>query len=153
MTEPTSPDVATAAAAGLSVAGVQLAGMAQAVSTGSVRLTPDAATALLSALGTLTGQAANLVTYTEHGLDQQLHLGHNWIGTIMDDKFRGAVSGGPDALRPVLEQFHAMLGQVTDTVRRAAGLTAATDQQIADQLRTAGRWPPNRARCTSTSTG
>ncbi|HVV18354.1 MAG TPA: hypothetical protein VHF06_02900 [Pseudonocardiaceae bacterium] len=130
-----SPDVGSAAAAGLARAGGQLAGARQAVAAGTVRLDPAAATALLSTLDQLTSQAANLVTFTDQGMDQQLHLGHNWIGAVMDQRLRGAVNGGPDSLRPVLAELHTMLGQVADTVRQAAGMTTAADQESADRLR------------------
>jgi hypothetical protein len=134
-----APDISAAAGAALGYAGGQLAGAQQAVASGSVHLDPEVAATLLAALDQLTNQAGDLVTFSDQGVDQPLHFGHNWVGAIMDQRLHGAANGTPGSLRPVLSHFQAMLGEVADTVRQAAGLTTSTDEDSADQLNRTSR--------------
>ncbi|HEX5119692.1 MAG TPA: hypothetical protein VFW65_31270 [Pseudonocardiaceae bacterium] len=136
---PPGEDIGGAAAAGLNDAAGQLAAVRQAVASHTVHLDPVAATALLSVLDELGIQVADLVSFSDRSMDHQLHFGHNWVGAIMDQRLRGAVNGRPDSLRPVLSLLREVLGEVTDTVRGAAGLAAAADDESAERLNRIGR--------------
>lgn len=126
------------AAAGLSQVSGQLSGVQADIASGSVKLSQEAAAALLGTLDDLRSTAADLVDFAATNLDQQLHLGHNWVGTTMDNRLRGAVNGHSGAVQPMLVQFQQLLDQMTATIRQAAGLTRRTDDDMADTLRRAG---------------
>lgn len=127
---------ATSAGAGLAAVSGGLSSAQNAAAGGAVHLTSDAADALLAAIADISYRVSRLIADT-NGIDQDLHLGQNWIGSIMNDRLRGAATGRQGAVAPVLVEFQQVLGQVEQTVRTAAGRYVATDLNAADAINAA----------------
>jgi hypothetical protein len=120
--------VITAAGAGLQGVSNQLGSVAQAVASGSLTLSQDAASALLGTIGQLHDQANELISLADT-IDQPLHFGHNWVGLAMDSQLRAVAAGKDSSIRPVLVEFASLLGEVEATIARAANLTVSNDEQ------------------------
>lgn len=126
---------ATIAEAGAGIAAVStgFTGVAQAVNSGSLTLSQDAAKALLGTIGQLQTQANELISLADT-IDQPLHFGHNWVGLAMDSRLRSVAAGQNTSIRPVLVQFANLLDEVEHTIARAANLTVANDEAQRDLL-------------------
>lgn len=128
---------APSAGAGLSTVAGQVSSVQTSVSQGSLTLSQQAAAALLNTIGQLQDQAAGLLTLAD-SIDRPLHFGHNWVGLTMDTRLRTVAAGQSSSVRPVLTQFAALLGQISDTVQQAAQLTTQNDEQQGRLLRHTG---------------
>jgi hypothetical protein len=118
-----------AAAAGAALAGVSagVGGMAQAVASGSLTLSQEAASALLGIIGQLQDQANDLINVADT-IDTPLHFGHNWVGLTMDSRLRATAAGQDSSIQPVLIAFANLLNDVEATIARAASLTVGNDE-------------------------
>ncbi|HEY4456701.1 MAG TPA: hypothetical protein VGN81_20485 [Pseudonocardiaceae bacterium] len=125
------------AGAGIATAAAGFAGVAQAVDSGSLTLSQDAAKALLGTIGQLRSQAKDLIGLADT-IDKPLHFGHNWVGLTMDSRLRSVAAGQNTSIRPVLTEFANLLGEVEHTIARAAHLTVANDEDQRDLLTNAG---------------
>jgi hypothetical protein len=127
----------TAAGAGLSAVTAGFSGVADAVDSGSLTLSQDAAKALLGTIGQLQSQAKDLISLADT-IDKPLHFGHNWVGLTMDSRLREVAAGQDTSIRPVLVEFANLLSEVETTIARAAHLTVANDEDQRDLLTKAG---------------
>jgi hypothetical protein len=125
------------ASAGISAVTAGFTGVSQAVDSGSLTLSQDAAKALLDTIGQLQSQANDLLGLADT-IDKPLHFGHNWVGLTMDSRLRSVAAGQDTSIRPVLAEFANLLGEVEHTIARAAHLTVANDEDQRDLLTKAG---------------
>ena len=134
-----SPGTAAIATAsyGLGAVAQGFSGVAQAVDSGSLTLSQDAAKALLGTIGQLQNQANDLISLADT-IDTPLHFGHNWVGLTMDSRLRDVAAGQNTSIRPVLAEFANLLSEVETTIARAAHLTVANDEDQRDLLTKAG---------------
>ena len=129
--------VIASAGAGLQGVSAQISGVTQAVASGTLTLSQEAASALLGTIGQLQDQANDLINLADT-IDKPLHFGHNWVGLAMDGKLRAAATGQDTAIRPVLVEFANLLGQVEATIAQAAKLTVQNDEEQSQLLTKAG---------------
>lgn len=122
------------ATAGLVEVSGEVRRMRDSIASGGLRMDAEAAHKLLASLADTQAGVQRMIVRASSDLDQRLRLGDNPIGHTMSERFRGAASGGRRAARPVLEDFAKLLEELEQTVRKAAGLYVAADDDAVDRL-------------------
>jgi hypothetical protein len=125
-----------AAAGGLAPVADQVGKVREQALAGSLKIDLDAARVILADLGRLRLRAEGLVTRCAE-LDLPLRFGDNWVGQIMSERLRTVAVDRDGGVTPVLVAFHQVLDDLESTVRFAAGMYEAGDEQAADDLRRA----------------
>lgn len=126
------------ASAGLANVAEDLDTVRESAGSGNLRMDEDYARHLLAALADVESRVQRMILRSSD-LDVRLRLGDNVVGQAMSERLRGAASGGAGAAIPVLEDFAEMVQGLEATVRKAAGLYRATEdeaqQRILDVMR------------------
>lgn len=135
MSEPGHPFPAAAAGALVPVRD-QVEDVKQQALDGTLRIDTEAAQVILRQLATLKARAAELVSGCAT-LDTPLRFGDNWVGHIMADRLRTVAVDQNGGVTPVLTTFDQVLTDLESTVRFAAGMYAAVDAQVAEDLKRA----------------
>lgn len=136
--QPANPDgFAAGAAAGLAPAEGAISRSRREADAGRLRLSPEGAEAMLARLRKLRARADKLLGNAAE-LDQPLRFGDNWVGEIMNARFRGAADGRDHSVGAVLARYCAVLDDVEATVRAAARRYDDAEGELADTFRLLG---------------
>lgn len=134
-----APGPMAGASADLAEVSGEMRRMRDSIATGGLRLDVDTARKLLAALADTESRVQRMIVHASSDLDRRLRLGDNPIGHTMSERFQGAAAGGRRAAGPVLEDFAKLLEELETTVRQAAGLYVAADDDAAETLGKATR--------------
>jgi len=129
---------ATTAGQQLSEASKELATVGKMVGSGQLRLAEDTAHELITTLDRINSAVREMIQRSGE-IDVPLRLGDNLVGRAMGERLRAAANGGTAAAIPVLEQFADELDDLETTVRRAAGLYRAADEEAHDTVQRVAR--------------
>lgn len=145
-TEPSTPaGFAAGAAAGLAPAAGAIRQSKDAANRGQLTLSGDGAQAMVKKLHELRARAEELIT-NAGALDEPLRFGDNWVGEIMNERFRGAVAGSDTSVRSVLRSYRQVLDEVEATVRAAAHGYQTVEDTMTSEFRTLGGTNDDAAR-------
>jgi hypothetical protein len=136
MTNESFAGFAAPAAGALAPVAGEVAQVRRKAEVGGLRLSVDAANALLRQLAALKRRAAGLVADSAD-LNTPLRFGDNWVGELLAARLRTVAVDRSGGVTSVLTAFTKVLTDLEHTIRAAAGLYYTTDEESADEFRRA----------------
>lgn len=102
--------------------------------SGILRMDEDSARDLLASLAKIQAKVHKLIGKDGGDLTEPLRFGDSFVAHALSKRLEGAASGGTRAAIPVLKEFSDVLEDLELTVRTAAGLYVAQDEDAQDRL-------------------
>lgn len=115
-----------------------MSGVKEAASTGGLRMDEETAIELLRSLSEIRDRVEAITEQAEE-LDVPLKFGDNWVAHAMSKRLHSVAQGRDSAAIRVLKQFRMVIDDYESTVRAAAYLYSAAEEDVQSEMRQAAR--------------